>query len=95
MATAVSAMRQPVGHRECGSPDIHQGCDPFQLVVPASVKEIADPDHPGGLAGEVDRQRRGAAAENPGHRIQFHSAVSQIGASHGKVRYTKSGNRRE
>jgi hypothetical protein len=64
-------MGQPVRHRRCRGADVHHGDNPLQLVMSASVKEIADADHTRGFSREVDGKSCGGAAEHAGDGIQF------------------------
>jgi hypothetical protein len=84
-------MRQTKGHSCRGASDIQHGNGPLQPVMSRLMEEVAESDHARGLACEVHRQRRSAAAEHPGYGVQFLPAATQIVAGYDEIGRAEGG----
>ncbi|MGA8150080.1 MAG: hypothetical protein WB952_03965 [Terriglobales bacterium] len=86
-------MRQPVSNRERRRSYVYQGSDALKFVVPGSMEQVAESDHPGSLTGKIRGKTSCAAAESSRHWVQLNSASAQVRMSYGEIRGTKTRDR--
>lgn len=80
-----STVRNSIGDGTGGSSDIHEANGALEFMMPGLVKQIADGHYANRFSSEVHRQAGRRSSENAHDRIEFASAVLQIGARNRKV----------
>ena len=71
-------MSQVKCHGRCRGPDIQHGDRTLKLVVSCLMEKVADSHHTGGFTCELHSQRRHAAGEQTGDRVQLLAALMQV-----------------
>ena len=82
-------MRQAVSHGAGRSANIQKRDHALHPVVAGFVEEIADGDRTYAFTRKICRQPRCRASEDANHRVQFSSAILQIGAGNSEISATE------